>query len=114
MIQKTAKAPEHLRPPTRAWFESVLNSYALEEHHVKLLTLAAEAWDRGQEAREVLAKTGLTYNDRFEVPRVRPEVAIERDSRVGFARLLRELALDVEEPNSRPPKINGNASARRG
>jgi len=41
----------------------VVGDYDLEPHHVRLLTLAAEAWDRGQQAREVLDRDGLTYTD---------------------------------------------------
>lgn len=101
------KAPKHLAPATAAWFESVLKNYDLEPHHVRILALASEAWDRGQEAREALTKHGsLTFNDRFGSPHARPEVAIERDSRIAFARLLRELCLDIEEPaENRPPTI---------
>lgn len=102
----STKAPSHLREPTREWWQSVVADFDLEQHHVRLLTLAAEAWDRGQEAREALAEHGLTFDDRFGQPRSRPEVAIERDSRTQFARLLRELALDhVAEPESRPPPL---------
>ena len=102
-------APEHLQEPTRAWFERVCAAYVLEDHHVRLLTLAAEAWDRCQQAREGLA-AGLTYTDRFGSPRMRPEVAVERDSRMAFARLLRELDLDVEPPSggTRPPSLRSN------
>ncbi len=101
------KAPKHLKSETGRWFESVINVYELEEHHIKLLTLASEAWDRCQEARVAIDTHGMTYNDRFEAPRVRPEVAIERDSRLAFARLVRELDLDVEAPleSSRPPQL---------
>jgi hypothetical protein len=101
------KPPPHLRPATRDWFASVIADYELEEHHLRLLTLAGEVWDRGQQAREVLDREGLTYLDRFSAPRARPEIAIERDSRIAFARLVRELALDVETPPepSRPPAI---------
>ena len=113
-MSKKPTAPAHLRPPTKRWFSHVVGLYALEEHHVKLLTLAAESWDRCQEAREILQKSGLTYLDRFQQPRARPEVAIERDSRLAFARLLRELALDVIEPGTenRPPIIAGKNHRR--
>ena len=91
-------APEHLREATREWFVAVLRDYDLEPHHVRLLTLAAEAWDRAQEARETLAAEGSYFVDRFGAPRAHPAVAVERDSRVAFARLLRELDLDGEPP----------------
>jgi len=104
------KPPAHLRPATKRWFSAVLREYALEDHHIKLLTRAAEAWDRGEEAREAIGTHGLTFLDRFETPRARPEIAIERDSRTGFARLLRELDLDVEGPaqSTRPPALRSN------
>jgi hypothetical protein len=83
----------------------VVEEYELEPHHVKLLTLAAEAWDRCASARAVLDAEGLTYTDRFGAPRARPEVAIERDNRIAFCRCLRELDLDVEtRPDPRPPR----------
>jgi phage terminase small subunit len=86
----------------------VVDRFELEEHHLKLLRLACEAWDRCQQAREALAEGGLTYLDRFEQPHARPEIAIERDNRIAFARLLREMALDVEPPaESRPPRRPG-------
>lgn len=112
----TPKAPKHLRAATARWWESVMDDYALEQHHIRLLTLAAEAWDRGQEAREALVKHGLTFNDRFGAPHSRPEVAIERDSRIAFARLVRELALDVDAPAeaARPVPIRGNANLKMG
>ncbi len=108
------KAPEHLEPATKRWFDSVLADFALEAHHRRLLTLACEAWDRCTQAREALKKHGLTYADRHGAPKARPEVQIERDSRLAFARLLRELALDVESPAeaSRAPTIQPNAKAR--
>lgn len=101
------RAPQHLQPKTRAWWRAVVNGYELEPHHVRLLTLAAEAWDRGQDARELVATEGAVYRDRFDQPRAHPAVAIERDARLAFARLLRELDLDVEPPaeGPRPPSL---------
>ena len=109
----TIESPGHLQPTTRRWYQAVLDEYQLEPHHRKLLLLAAEAWDRCQQAREALAEYGIVYADRFGAPHARPEVGIERDSRLAFARLIRELALDVESPgDNRPPVITGNARLR--
>lgn len=107
------KAPRYLRAATRRWFEDVCRGFELEEHHRRLLVLAAQSWDRCEQAREALAKHGLTYEDRFGAVKARPEVAIERDAKIAFCRMLRELALDVEAPQeSRPPAIKGQAGLR--
>lgn len=114
-MQQIPKPPKHLRAQTRRWWSGIVADYDLESHHLRLLTLAAEAWDRGEEAREILATEGLTYDDRFGQPRARPEVAIERDSRIAFARMLRELALDVAPPEeARPPTITPRAHLKVG
>jgi phage terminase small subunit len=107
---KHPKPPRHLRAATRRWFVDVCERYELEEHHFRLLTLASESWDRCHAAREAIATHGITYMDRFGAPRARPEVAIERDSRVAFARLIRELDLDVAPPPEprRPPALSSN------
>ena len=104
------KPPKHLRPATKRWWNAVLDEYSLEPHHLKLLARAAGAWDRGEEAREAITSHGLTYTDRFGAPRARPEVAMERDCRTGFARLIRELDLDCGAPgeSSRPPALRSN------
>jgi phage terminase small subunit len=109
-LPRRSSAPRHLRGPTRKWFEDVLESYELEQHHVRLLTLAAEAWDRSVQARESLAEHGLTFEDRFGQPHARPEVSMERDARLAFARLIRELDLDADPPSSpsRPPRLASN------
>ncbi|QDB99779.1 P27 family phage terminase small subunit [Mesorhizobium sp. 8] len=109
----TPKPPDHLRAATKRWWRSVVDDFDLEAHHLRLLTRAAEAWDRGEEAREAVAQHGLVYTDRFGAPRARPEVAVERDSRTGFARLLRELSLDVDTPETpRPPRTADYGSRR--
>jgi phage terminase small subunit len=110
LASRRIKAPEHLAPATRRWWAAVHAEYALEEHHSRLLTLAAEAWDLTVQTREALAEHGVVFVDRLGTPRARPEVAIERDARLAFARLLRELDLDVDPPaeRSRPPALRSN------
>ena len=103
-------ATTHLSEDAAGWWQSVQREFSLEPHHIRLLTLACEAWDRGQGAREILDAEGLIYEDRFGAPKARPEVAIERDSRIAFARLLRELDLDLDSPTEPPraPSIPSN------
>jgi hypothetical protein len=104
------KPPAYLKPATRDWFSHVLAEYSLEQHHFRLLVLAAESWDRGQEARIAIEKHGITYVDRFGAPRKRPEISVEAESRIAFARILRELDLDVDPPatTSHPPALQSN------
>ena len=107
MTAKQNKAPKHLKAATRRWFDSVIHEYELEGHHVRLLTLACEAWDRCQEAREAVKKHGLTFENRYGEVKPRPEVAVEKENRIAFARLIRELNLDSDAgpANSRPPGL---------
>jgi hypothetical protein len=91
----------------QAWYRSVVNNYALEAHHLKLLVLACQAFDRAEEARVILDAQGLTYTDRLNCPRSRPEVAIERDNRLAYAKLVRELGLDLAPEEARPPTRTG-------
>ena len=101
----TLKPPRDLQKKTKAWWLHVVQSYELEEHHVRLLTLACQSWDRCVQARALLKKHGLTYVDQFGQPRPRPEIVIEKDSRIAFARLLREMNLSETLPEIRPPPL---------
>jgi P27 family predicted phage terminase small subunit len=105
------KPPKHLRKATSEWWKEVVEEFDLDSHHVRLLTKACEAFDRSEQAREAILRHGLTFNDRFGAPRARPECAIERDSRLAFARLVREIGLDVSPPSdSRPHGLPANRS----
>ena len=81
MNKRKPPAPSHLSSTARRWWHAVVAEYALEPHHLHLLKLACEALDRAEEARAALAVHGTTYLDRFNAPRLRPEVAIERKGR---------------------------------
>ena len=105
------KLPGTLKPDTARWWRKVAADYVLEEHHLRLLTLAAYAWDRADTARQTIQASGcITYVDRFGQPRARPEIAIERDSSISFARLTRELDLDARLPSNtaQPPALISN------
>lgn len=102
--------PEHLSADMKAWWRVVIEGYDLDRHHLHLLEAACGAWDRMVQARAALAELGLTYQDQNGCPKPRPEVTIEKDSRIAFARLVRELDLDVDPPpeRSRPPALRSN------
>jgi phage terminase small subunit len=113
--RKPPSPPSHLRGATRRWWLAVHEAYELEEHHVRLLTSACESWDCAQGAREALARHGLTFVDRFGAPHVRPEAAVERDNRLLFVRIVRELRLDQEpDPDVRVPDLSNGGRPHRG
>jgi phage terminase small subunit len=104
---KTPTIPAHIKGPIRGWARQVMADFDLEPHHVLLLTKACEAHMRGDQARRQLDRDGLTVMGKQGL-RSHPCVAIERDSRLSFARLVRELALDANAPDDpRPPRIAG-------
>jgi P27 family predicted phage terminase small subunit len=88
----------------------VLADYDLEGHHLRLLQSAAETWDRLQQAREMIDRDGLTIQTGDGGLKAHPAVAIERDARLAFARLVRELDLDAGAPSGspRPPALGSN------
>lgn len=102
--------PEHLSDASRSWWASVVEEYELEPHHVHLLTLAAEARDRAEQARRLIEADGLIVATTTGGTKTHPAVAVERDSRIAFARLVRELDLDADAPEdrSRPPALRSN------
>ena len=103
------RAPAHLSPESRKLWAQTVADYSLAEeaHSLKLLTLACEALDRCEEARAALAEHGTTYEDRWGCPKSRPEVGIERDARLAAARLFRELALPLDDPDEARPNPLG-------
>jgi P27 family predicted phage terminase small subunit len=112
---KLPPPPAHLSPSAAHWWTSVCETYVLQEHHLRLLQLCCEAWDRAQQARKELAK-GLTIRTADGGIRTHPAVAIERDSRLAVARLVRELDLDTEPPPPEryaPPALHSNRGGAR-
>jgi hypothetical protein len=72
---------------------------------MKLLVQAAEQLDRIEQARARVVQDGAYFTDRFGAPRSHPALRDERDGRVTFARLLRELNLSESPEDPRPPGL---------
>jgi len=96
---------EHSR---RSW-RRIAQVYELDDKDQARLSVACEALDRLREAQALLRMDGLVTDDRFGQANAHPCVGIERDSRIGFLRALRELQLRDEGVLElvRPPLIHG-------
>jgi P27 family predicted phage terminase small subunit len=88
------RPPTHLSPSARRFWSGIVRDFALDSHHLRTLEAACQAWDRYQQAREILSKSGLTFTDRLGNVRARPECKVETDSRTSYLRAMRELGLD--------------------
>jgi phage terminase small subunit len=98
------EAYKKLKPATKRWINSLCKDYELESYHERLLLLCGQAWDRAQEARAKVDEKGPIVKDRFEQDKPNPAIDIERQSMLAFTRILRELGLDLNPDDSRPPR----------
>ena len=98
------KPPKILRAKGRAFWRKVLQGYALEENHeLQLLLEACGCLDRIEEAQAEIQEKGAYLDDRFGQRKAHPALNVERDQRILFCRLLRELGLEIEsEAYTRP------------
>jgi P27 family predicted phage terminase small subunit len=101
------KPPPHLHSATRHWWRCVVDDYELEPHHVRLLTVAARAWDEADAAADLVRQEGLTVTQPSGAVRPHPAIRIANEARALFMRALRELDLDVDPPATarRPPPL---------
>ena len=88
----------------------MVSTWELGPHHYPLLAAACRELDRAEEARLLIRKDGgVLVKDRFKQPREHPARKVEREARITFARLVRELGLDVAESTApRPPALARN------
>ena len=99
------RAPSELKAPGKRFFRKVLGEYELTDHHdLQRLAEACKCLDEIHEAEQVIAIEGRFIEDRFGQVREHPACKSIRDARTLFFRAVRELALDVEVPESRPPR----------
>ena len=97
----------HLKPESRKFFKAISKNYTdFEDHHLKILLKACECLDRITEAQEAVKTDGAFYLDKGK-PKAHPGLKEEKDNKILFARLMRELNLDYEPPGQvgRPPRL---------
>jgi len=91
------RAPRHLSPAARSWFAELVKEYSIADAGgLALLTVAAEAWQRAGEARELLAREGAVVRDRFGQAIAHPAVRIEQGARAQLLQAMKQLHLDIE------------------
>jgi phage terminase small subunit len=102
------EAFDSLTDSTKKWIKTVKCRYVLENHHERLLILAGQAWDRAADARRTISVEGAVIDDRFGQKKRHPATEIEAQSMLNFAKLLREIGLDLSVPETpRPPTRPG-------
>jgi P27 family predicted phage terminase small subunit len=102
MTDEQPTAPEHLSDESQRFYNSTVGYFHLEPDELKLLLAGCETWDRYQEARRVLQEEGTVVLDRFGQKKTHPAVAIERDSRIQFLRIIKALGLSDPYHPGRP------------
>ena len=96
------KAPKSLQPKGdgRSFWRQILADYELNEPQDRTrLECACQCLDRIKSARQVVETEGEYYIDRFGQPKAHPAIGVERDQKVLFCRIIREMRLDIEQPD---------------
>lgn len=79
---KPIKTPPGLMVSRKLWREITEQYVDFEHHHLRLLQLICETWDKVVEAREVLKKEGSFFVDRYSQPKEHPAADSERKNKV--------------------------------
>lgn len=102
--QKIPKPPKHLGTEGRRLWRGVLREFEIADtHDLKILAEACACADRIDAARQEIENKGAYFIDRWNQPKPHPAHGVEQTNKTLLARLLRELNLDIQPPESRPP-----------
>ncbi len=95
--------PKHLSEGARGWWRKVARGWQLDDSGYLILEIALSAYDRLNQARELIAAEGLIQNGKPH-----PALGAEKEARIGLLRAWRQLGLDVEPPGpiGRPPGVS--------
>jgi phage terminase small subunit len=107
MKSKIPKSSIKLGKSGGSFRRKVLKEYRFtDEHDYRRLDLACGCLDRIDQFQEIIKIEGVMVEDRFQQTKEHPAVKGERDQKIVFARLIRELNLDIQPgKESRPPGL---------
>lgn len=102
---RDAKPPKHLSREAKAIWRQVVQGWEMDEGGLFILRQALEAFDRLNQARELIDREGIVVTDPSGRKRAHPALMVEKESRLALLRAWRQLGLDVEPPLpvGRPP-----------
>ena len=99
MKTTTPKPPAGLCVEAQKFWREVLKEFAVDDvGSLRVLASACESFDRMLQAREVISREGLTCVDRFGQNKIHPAVLIERDARQAMLNALKQMKLEIGEP----------------
>jgi len=103
---KKPKAPKNLKAEGRKFWNRVTAEYDFEaEHDFVRLAQAAGCLDVIKAAEDRVAEEGMFLRNRFNELREHPGLKVIRDNKIVFMRAIREMSLDLSEPEGpRPPR----------
>lgn len=90
---KRPDPPEHFSPEAKALYRSLADERRLwaRPSDLALLRNCIEQFERAEECRLKIASEGLSIEDRFKQPKPNPAVIAERQARLAYAKLQRDL-----------------------
>jgi len=90
------RAPQGLTPAARALWQQLQREYQIRDSAgLCVLEQAARSYERAEEARKQLAKSGSVVRDRWNQPRTHPAAAVERDARAALLGALKQLQIEI-------------------
>jgi P27 family predicted phage terminase small subunit len=97
-MKKRVDPPKHLKAGARNLWRRLLTDFVIDDSAgLVIVRSVCEAYQRQQEAREIVARDGVIITDRYGVPKAHPACAIERDARSQMLAGLRALKLSPED-----------------
>ena len=88
---KRTKIPLDIMEPGRVWLRKMLKTYEFQPGEYDLLFEAARSLNRLDECRTIISAEGLSIQDKFLQTRAHPLCAVERDNRLVFLRICKQL-----------------------
>lgn len=101
------KPPTTLSKAGKLFWKKVIADFDLEPHHMEILKQACLCLDDLNLAEAALKEHGRYFKDRYDQWKEHPAAGDAKQLRGLFQRLVRELGLDVNVPESRPPRYGG-------